>query len=183
MAYVDSTLSCPMATAGFGKRLTNGQRIARRGDFSHLPEREAYLAAFIDQLPEGAQMDIKTLAQAQPRFGQAAVASALRNLTLAGHLRRVQICVGEGGNRWAYRTWFSAVPHDDEWWTEFLRTEDAATPPAFPEETPCPPPRATTAPWRTRASWATKASKGMMPPLWCRSCGRCVCCAGRPRPA
>ncbi len=130
MADNDSTAVRAMARPGYGKRLIPGQNRKQTNHFEHLPEREAYLAAMIDGMPEGSLMDIKTLAGAQPRYGQAAVSSALRTLTTAGHLRRVKETVGEGSRlRWAYRTWFSRVAHDDAWWNEFLQVDGSPDPP------------------------------------------------------
>ncbi|MCZ4120647.1 hypothetical protein [Streptomyces sp. H39-S7] len=47
----------PMATPGFGKRSAPGQRPHSGSDFTHLPYREASIAAYIDQLPDGAAID------------------------------------------------------------------------------------------------------------------------------
>ncbi|MFF2146637.1 hypothetical protein [Kitasatospora sp. NPDC058190] len=93
-------------------------------DFAHLPEREAYLAHFIDRLPEGAAIDIKTLAREQPRYGQQAVRKALKALCDAGHLRRELEKVGEGITRWVWRTFFSRTPHAESWWRNFLGSRD-----------------------------------------------------------
>ena len=67
MTAIDSTAARPMATPGFGKRLIPNQPRTRKRDFADLPDREAYLATLIDGLPEGALMDIKSLANAQTR--------------------------------------------------------------------------------------------------------------------
>ncbi|WP_242582918.1 hypothetical protein [Streptomyces sp. MST-110588] len=112
-----------MARPGYGKRSAPGQLPRQRDTFSHLPEREAYLAAFIDRLPDGAAIGIKALAEAQPRYGQQAVATALRNLSVAGHLRRVHLGAGEGPGKLVTRTFFSRTARDDAWWATFLRDD------------------------------------------------------------
>ncbi|MER5780665.1 MarR family transcriptional regulator [Streptomyces mobaraensis] len=111
------TPAYPMAKPGFGKREAPGQRPPGRGDFAHLPAREASIAAFVDHLPEGAAMDAKTLAKLLPNYGQAACRTALRNLAAAGHLisKRMQV-IGEHGSRWVTRTFFSRTPRPREWW-------------------------------------------------------------------
>ncbi|MEU5584396.1 MarR family transcriptional regulator [Streptomyces chrestomyceticus] len=132
----------PEAATGYGKRSAPDQARSRPGDFAHLPEREAYLGAFIDRLPDGAAMDVKTLAAAQPRYGQQAVRSALTRLSTAGHLRRVQETVGNGRSQWVYRTYFTRTARDDAWWHHFL-TAGAPSPtpaPASAQPSPEPPP-------------------------------------------
>ncbi len=90
--------------SSYGKRSTPDQSPPRKGDFDHLPARAAYLASLLDRLPENAAMDGKTIAKAQPLYGQAAVRSTLNELGAAGHLRRVRqkVSPGEGasGTRW-----------------------------------------------------------------------------------
>ncbi|WP_250299450.1 MULTISPECIES: hypothetical protein [unclassified Streptomyces] len=110
----------PQAKPGYGKRSAPDQAPRRKGDFAHLPPREAYLAAYIDRLPEGAAMDVKTLAKAQPQYGQQAVAAALNALSAAGHLRRIRRSVGEGRTQWVQRTAFSRTAREDSWWARFL---------------------------------------------------------------
>ncbi|MFH8405116.1 MarR family transcriptional regulator [Streptomyces sp. NPDC018019] len=132
------TASHPLAAPGYGKRSAPDQTRRRPGDFAHLPEREAFLAAFIDRLPDGAAMDVKTLAAAQPRYGQQAVRSALTRLSAAGHLRRLQETVGNGRSQWVYRTYFTRTARDDAWWHHFLTGNP---PPQFqPDERPPDPP-------------------------------------------
>ena len=109
-----------MAAPGYGKRSAPDQNPRREGDFAHLPGREAYLAAFIDRLPDGAAIDTKTLAREQPLYGQQAVRSALRALGAAGHLRRVLENAGGRRIRWVYRTYFSRTARDEAWWDRFL---------------------------------------------------------------
>ncbi len=112
----------PMAPRGYGKRNAPGQQGRSTGDFKHLPEREASLAAFIDALPVGAAMGYKTLAKALPALGQAACRTALRELSRAGHLRRYLEAVKPSitnGLRWVTRTFFSRSPRDQTWWESF----------------------------------------------------------------
>ncbi|WP_150248255.1 MarR family transcriptional regulator [Streptomyces albofaciens] len=123
-----------LAAPGYGKRSAPDQARRRPGDFSHLPEREAFIAAFVDRLPDGAAMDVKTLAAAQPRYGQQAVRSALTRLSAAGHLRRVQETVGDGRSQWVYRTYFTRTARDDTWWRHFLTGN--APPQLPPDERP-----------------------------------------------
>ncbi|MFD8572030.1 hypothetical protein [Streptomyces sp. NPDC059639] len=114
----------PLANPGYGKRGTQDQGPLRRDSFAHLPLRARYLAGFIDALPEQAAIDAKTLAKAQPLYGQAAVRSALNELSAAGHLRRVRrlsdLGTGNGTTRWVFHTYWSRVARDDDWWARFL---------------------------------------------------------------
>ncbi|MFI2783097.1 MarR family transcriptional regulator [Streptomyces sp. ALB3] len=135
----------PMARPGYGKRSMPDQRPRRGDDFALLPARERYIAGFIDQLPDGASMDVKSLARQLPLYGQQAVGSALRALATAGHLRRVRCLVGEPGQvRWVSRTFWSRTARDNEWWaaTESAPAADApaTTPPPswVPTEDPAP---------------------------------------------
>lgn len=126
--------SHPYARAhpGYGKRTTPGQRPSRADDFALLPERERYVAGYVDRLPEGGAMDVKSLAKSLPLYGQMAVGSALRALGVVGHLRRVRCqIVGEGGQaRWVTRTFWSRTAHDSEWWDTFTRTGTGGDPAA-----------------------------------------------------
>ncbi|MEU1123951.1 MarR family transcriptional regulator [Streptomyces sp. NPDC005899] len=112
----------PMANPGYGKRSAPGQQQRSADDFMLLPLRERHIAGFIDHLPEGAAMDVKGLARQLPLYGQQAVASALKALSVAGHLRRVRCLVGgEGGQvRWVFRTYWSRTARDNEWWGALL---------------------------------------------------------------
>ncbi|MFD9599669.1 MarR family transcriptional regulator [Streptomyces sp. NPDC059970] len=148
----------PMAKPGSGKRSVPDERPPRADDFTLLPAREGYIAGFIDRLPEGAAMSVKTLAKQLPLYGQQAVSTALTALSVAGHLRRVRRRVGEGERvRWVFRTFWTRAAHDNEWWaaylaaeagqdivpgqTQELAAEAAATPPPWaPDETPPPAP-------------------------------------------
>ncbi|MDX3379409.1 MarR family transcriptional regulator [Streptomyces sp. ME02-6991-2A] len=147
----------PMAKPGYGKRTTPDQRPRAPHDFSLLPVRERYVAAFVDHLPDGAAMSVKQLAKQLPLYGQQAISSALTALSVAGHLRRVRCSVGAGDEtRWVFRTFWSRTAHDNEWWTTYLTTEKAAhaasptpdapapdatpPPPWVPDEEPPPPP-------------------------------------------
>ncbi|MEV5682393.1 MarR family transcriptional regulator [Streptomyces sp. NPDC052164] len=138
----------PMAKPGYGKRSTPGQAPRRADDFLLLPERERYIAAFVDRLPDGAAMNVKTLAKQLPLYGQQAISTALTALSVAGHLRRVRRPVGEGEQvRWVFRTFWSRTARDNEWWTAYLSDENApeAAPPRPIEEVPTPPTPATPA--------------------------------------
>ncbi|MFI7338582.1 hypothetical protein ACIBUY_11655 [Streptomyces sp. NPDC050085] len=112
--------SHPLANPGYGKRGTPDQGPLRRDSFAHLPLRARYLAGFIDALPEHAAMDAKTLAKEQPLYGQAAVRSALNELSVAGHLRRVRRVADGDVTRWVFHTYWSRIARSDEWWTRFL---------------------------------------------------------------
>ncbi|MGH3309835.1 MAG: hypothetical protein ACRDP3_04515, partial [Streptomyces sp.] len=113
-----------MANPGYGKRCVPDQLPRRHGDFSHLPRREASIAAYIDGLPDGAAVDIKTLAAHLPDYGQAACRTALNRIADAGHLRRFreQIDTADGGKRWVTRTFFSRGARDNAWWRAFQRS-------------------------------------------------------------
>ncbi|MEH6375649.1 hypothetical protein V7793_15110 [Streptomyces sp. KLMMK] len=118
-----------MAAPGYGKRTAPDQAPRGRGDFAHLPAHEASIAAHIDRLPDGAAVDIKTLAKELPAYGQQAVASALKALSAAGHLRRFREVVGEGRTQWVSRSYFSRTARDDAWWAAFLaRTSGQGAP-------------------------------------------------------
>ncbi|MEU9058654.1 MarR family transcriptional regulator [Streptomyces sp. NPDC048430] len=115
----------PMANPGYGKRSAPDQQTRCAEDFMLLPLRERNIAGFIDQLPEGAAMDVKGLAKQLPLYGQQAVGSALKALSVAGYLRRVRCLVtGEGGQvRWVFRTFWSRTARDNEWWGALMATE------------------------------------------------------------
>ncbi|MFI7138947.1 hypothetical protein ACIBQ5_14615 [Streptomyces massasporeus] len=129
MAYENSiaalpTPAHPTANPGYGKRTVPAEpgAASRAADFSYLPAREAYIAAFIDRLPDGAAMDIESLAKALPLYGQQAVRSALNALSRAGHLHRARrlAATGDSGTRWVFRTYWSRTARDDAWWAAFL---------------------------------------------------------------
>ncbi|MFE3940529.1 MarR family transcriptional regulator [Streptomyces sp. NPDC059118] len=127
--------SHPKAKPGYGKRSVPRQRDGGGGDFTLLPERERHIAGYVDALPEGAAMDIKSLARSQPLYGQMAVGSALRALGVAGHLRHVRCLSGEGDQvRWVTRTFWSRTAHDNEWWNAFLAAEEHHPAPQEPTE-------------------------------------------------
>ncbi|WP_299538718.1 MarR family transcriptional regulator [uncultured Streptomyces sp.] len=139
--HLNSALPAPAASRpyrkahpGYGKQSIPGQGSSHRADFALLPERERYVAAYVDRLPEGAAMDIKSLAKDLPLYGQMAIGTALRALAVAGHLRRVRCRVeGHGPCRWVTLTYWSRAAHDNEWWTARLTGGAAApdqTPPA-----------------------------------------------------
>ncbi|WP_367043210.1 hypothetical protein [Streptomyces sp. Je 1-332] len=113
----------PLANPGYGKRSAPDQQPRTANDFTHLPPREAAIAASIDRLPDGADISVKTLAKHLP-YGQCALRTALNRLQAAGHLRRGREHVyGSGSARWITRTWFSRTARDDTWWTAFTRGE------------------------------------------------------------
>ncbi|MGW2842388.1 MarR family transcriptional regulator [Streptomyces sp. NPDC001493] len=139
--HLSPALSAPAASrpyrranTGYGKRSVSGQAAPEVGDFAFLPERERYVAAYVDHLPDGAAMDIKSLAKDLPLYGQMAIGTALRALGVAGHLRRVRRRAEGGGPcRWVTFTFWSRTARDNEWWTAHLEGEAAA-----PEQ-PCAP--------------------------------------------
>ncbi|MFF3955507.1 hypothetical protein ACFYY1_20065 [Streptomyces sp. NPDC001890] len=111
----------PMANPGYGKRSAPGQHPRTDGDFAHLPAREASIAAYLDRLPEGSDISVKTLAKHLP-YGQCALRTALNRLQDAGHLRRGSECVANDEVLlWVTRTFFSRTARDDDWWAAFTR--------------------------------------------------------------
>ncbi|WP_370741016.1 MarR family transcriptional regulator [Streptomyces sp. Ncost-T10-10d] len=155
-----SSRSHPKAKPGYGKRSVPDQRPPHEGDFAMLPERERHIAGYVDALPEGAAMDIKSLARSQPLYGQMAVGSALRALGVAGHLRHVRCLSGEGGQvRWVTRTFWSRAARDNEWWDAFLAAEERRS---APQEAAAPPP-----PWvhAVPAASEAPASVPAQPPI------------------
>ncbi|MFF8416509.1 hypothetical protein [Streptomyces sp. NPDC015680] len=111
----------PMANPGYGKRSAPDEHPAADREFGHLPPREASIAAYIDRLPEGADISVKTLAKHLP-YGQCALRTALNRLQDAGHLRRGSECVANDEVLlWVTRTFFSRTSRDDEWWAAFTR--------------------------------------------------------------
>ncbi|MFE2929615.1 MarR family transcriptional regulator [Streptomyces sp. NPDC059278] len=130
----------PKARPGYGKRSVPEQCPPPEADFTLLPDRERHIAGYVDALPEGAAMDIKSLARSQPLYGQMAVGSALRALGVAGHLRHVRCLSGEGDQvRWVTRTFWSRVAHDNEWWHAFLAAEERRSAPMPTTKTVDPP--------------------------------------------
>ncbi|MYV62114.1 MarR family transcriptional regulator [Streptomyces sp. SID4931] len=117
----------PMAKPGYGKRPAPCQQPRTRDDFALLPTRERYVAGFVDHLPDGAEMSVKQLAKQLPLYGQQAIGTSLKALSVAGHLRRVRCAVGTGDEtRWVFRTFWSRTARDNEWWNAYLATEDAS---------------------------------------------------------
>ncbi|NEE23302.1 MarR family transcriptional regulator, partial [Streptomyces sp. SID7499] len=136
-----------MAKPGYGKRSAPDQRPRTRDDFALLPTRERYVAGFVDHLPDGAAMSVKTLAKQLPLYGQQAISTSLTALSVAGHLRRVRCPVTGTGDetRWVFRTFWSRTARDNEWWNTYLATEQATvtaapTPEAPARDTTPPPP-------------------------------------------
>lgn len=120
----------PMADPGYGKRSAPGQHPRGNSDFAHLAPREAAIAAYVDRLPDGADISVKTLARVLP-YGQCALRTALNTLHRAGHLRRGRERITDGGSgRWITRTWFTRTARDDDWWATFTR---GGLPEAAPE--------------------------------------------------
>ncbi|MEU8891441.1 hypothetical protein [Streptomyces sp. NPDC048442] len=115
----------PMAKPGFGKQSVPDQQPRGKADFGHLPAREASIAWYIDRLPDGADISIKTLSRELPAYGQQAVATALRSLADAGHLRRFRelLCGADDTVRWVQRTYFSRTQRPDAWWQSMVRGE------------------------------------------------------------
>ncbi|MFI1483186.1 hypothetical protein [Streptomyces sp. NPDC020747] len=133
----------PMANPGYGKREAPDQLPRTAHDFAHLPPREAAVAAYIDRLPGGADISVKTLAKTLP-YGQCALRTVLNNLQRAGHLRRGREHLADSGSpRWITRTWFSRTARDDDWWAAFTRGDV----PKEPQE----PPAGQGGPTRSRA--------------------------------
>ncbi|MGW0779780.1 MarR family transcriptional regulator [Streptomyces sp. NPDC002913] len=150
-----------MAKPGYGKRSMPGELPRRADDFALLPARERYVAGFIDHLPDGASMDVKSLAKQLPLYGQQAVGSALKALATAGHLRRVRCLVGELGQvRWVSRTFWSRTARDNEWWAATEVTPAAA--PTAPEAAPAAP--ATAAPEPAAPAPAAPSPAALLPP-------------------
>lgn len=111
----------PMANPGYGKRSAPDQRPRESRDFCHLPPREAAVASYIDRLPDGSDISVKTLAKWLP-YGQCALRTALNRLQAAGHLRRGSECVAtDEVMLWVTRTFFSRTARDDAWWAAFAR--------------------------------------------------------------
>ncbi|MEV3930056.1 MULTISPECIES: MarR family transcriptional regulator [unclassified Streptomyces] len=123
------------ARSGYGKRSAPDRRPAAAADFVLLPERERYVAGYVDHLPDGAAMDIKSLAKDLPLYGQMAIGSALRALAVAGHLRRVRCRVeGLGQSRWVTLTFWSRTARDNEWWALQLADAEGEVADTGPEE-------------------------------------------------
>ncbi|MFD8450799.1 MULTISPECIES: hypothetical protein [Streptomyces] len=140
IAALPAPAAHPMANPGYGKRSAPAEPGApfRPVDFSHLPAREAYIAAYVHRLPEGAAMDVKSLTKVLPLYGQQAVRSALNFLSRAGHLHRVRglAATGDGGTRWVFRTFWSGTARDSAWWAGFLGCDVAVEAAAPVEATP-----------------------------------------------
>ncbi|MEW2304568.1 hypothetical protein AB0958_32205 [Streptomyces sp. NPDC006655] len=110
-----------MANPGYGKRSAPDQHRRTAHDFAHLPPREAAIAGYVDRLPDGSDISVKTLAKQLP-YGQCALRTALNHLQRAGHLRRGREHLAESGSRrWITRSWWSRTARDDDWWAAFTR--------------------------------------------------------------
>ncbi|MFF0461551.1 hypothetical protein [Streptomyces mexicanus] len=156
-----------MAKPGYGKRTVPDQHPRTAYDFSHLPPREAAVAAYLDRLPQGADISMKTLAKQLP-YGQCALRTALNRLQAAGHLRRgrERLETGAGGTRWITRSWWSRTARDDAWWAAFTRGD-------VPEEPAGPPPGG---PTRSRAH-VLLAALGRTAPVLSLSAADCAALA------
>lgn len=155
----------PLANPGYGKRSAPDQRPHHAHEFAHLPRREAAIAAYIDRLPEGADISVKTLAKVLPDYGQCAVRTSLRRLSEAGHLRlgKEHLTDGTGSPRWVTRTFFSRTARDNSWWAAFTTGN-------VPQEQPPPAPEK---PPRTRA-YDLLASLGRTEPVMSLSATDCT---------
>ncbi|MBZ4319438.1 hypothetical protein [Streptomyces huiliensis] len=158
----------PMARPGYGKRPAPDQAPRTARDFAHLPAREAYIAAHIDRLPDGAAMDHKTLAKELP-YGQQAVRTALRALSEAGHLRVCRERVSAERTQWVSRTYFSRTARDDAWWSALLRGD---APPTTTTEADVSP--RTTSPSRRSPAHDVLASAGRADPRMALSARDCA---------
>ncbi|MFD6417565.1 hypothetical protein [Streptomyces sp. NPDC060194] len=110
----------PLAKPGYGKQVPFSELDAEQTDFPHLWPRDAAIAAYIDRLPVGADISVKTLAKQLP-YGQCALRTSLNRIQLAGHLRRGRTCIRafDGTHRWVTQTWWTPRPRDESWWTAF----------------------------------------------------------------
>lgn len=126
----------PMSKPGYGKRTAPDQRPRSHHDFAHLPPREAAIAGYLDRLPDGADISVKTLAKQLP-YGQCALRTALNRLQREGHLRRgrEQLASESGTSHWITRSWFSRTARDDDWWAAFTRGDVPQEPPDRPRRT------------------------------------------------
>jgi hypothetical protein len=170
----------PLANPGYGKRTAPDQLPSTNDDFAHLPPREAAIAAYVDRLPEGADISVKTLARTTP-YGQCALRTALNRLVAAGHLRRgrERLETDSGGARWITRTWWSRAARDDGWWAAFTHgaVPEPAQPPS-PRPTPHHPcsTSASALPVPTRAH-ALLAALGRTAPVLSLSAADCAALA------
>ncbi|MGW2476358.1 MarR family transcriptional regulator [Streptomyces sp. NPDC001665] len=159
------------ARPGYGKQTAPGQSPSRPADFASLSERERYIAGYIDRLPVGAAMDIKSLAKDLPLYGQMAIGSALRALAVAGHLRRVRRRVeGDGACRWVTYTYWSRTARDNEWWTAALSGPTDVPPQRTASEPPAPP----QAPGAPSAAYLALAGLGRRDPRLALSAADCA---------
>ncbi|MFF2192738.1 hypothetical protein [Streptomyces sp. NPDC058157] len=135
----------PLAKPGYGKIAAPEQAPRTARDFAHLPAREAAVAGYLDRLPDGADISVKTLAAVLPLWGQCALRTALNRLATAGHLHRVRQRLPGDATRWVTRTFFSRTARDGTWWARFT-LRDAPAPTTPPPPSPAPPPPRTSAP-------------------------------------
>ncbi|RST07280.1 hypothetical protein EF910_06235 [Streptomyces sp. WAC07149] len=128
----------PLAKPGYGRIAAPEQAPRTARDFAHLPAREAAVAGYLDRLPDGADISVKTLAAVLPLWGQCALRTALNRLATAGHLHRFRERLPGPVTRWVTRTYFSRTARDGAWWARFTR-RDSPAPTAPPPPTPVPP--------------------------------------------
>ncbi|MEU9719179.1 hypothetical protein [Streptomyces sp. NPDC047976] len=128
----------PLAKPGYGKIAAPEQAPRTARDFAHLPAREAAVAGYLDRLPDGADVSVKTLAAVLPLWGQCALRTALNRLATAGHLHRVRERLPGPVTRWVTRTFFSRTARDGAWWARFTQ-RDCPAPTAPPPPSPAPP--------------------------------------------
>ncbi|AZM90318.1 hypothetical protein [Streptomyces sp. W1SF4] len=131
----------PLAKPGYGKIAAPEQAPRTARDFTHLPAREAAVAGYLDRLPDGADISVKTLAAVLPLWGQCALRTALNRLVTTGHLHRFRERLPGAVTRWVTRTYFSRTARDGAWWARFTR-RDSPAPTAPPPPSPVPPVRA-----------------------------------------
>ncbi|MFH8401900.1 hypothetical protein ACH4E9_31305 [Streptomyces anulatus] len=148
-----------MANPGYGKRSAPGERPRTERDFAHLLPRDAAVAAYIDRLPDGSDISVKTLAKHLP-YGQCALRTTLNRLQGAGHLRRGSECViTDEAMLWVTRTFFSRTAREDDWWDAYTRGD---APPDAPQR-----------PTRSRA-FILLAALGRTAPVLTLSAADCV---------
>lgn len=120
----------PMASPGFGKRSAPGQEPPSVRDFAHLRKREATIARYIDELPDGAAISIEALAGQLEDYGPMAVGTALKRLVAAGYLyrRRGAAKTPTGRTFLVTESYFSRTARSEEWWQEAVASQPATVP-------------------------------------------------------
>ncbi|MFE1791420.1 hypothetical protein ACFW7J_24040 [Streptomyces sp. NPDC059525] len=170
----------PLAKPGYGKIAAPEQAPRTARDFAHLPAREAAVAGYLDRLPDGADVSVKTLAAVLPLWGQCALRTALNRLATAGHLHRVRQRLPGDTTRWVTRTFFSRTARDGAWWARFTqRDAPAPTAPPPPAQVPPAPPQAPppATPPASPDAYAILASLGRAAPALALSKADCTALA------